>query len=163
MRDNRRGRTGADATTLLAAGTPGFDFGTGEVWALHTAWSGNHRSVAERTPNAHAVLAGGELLLPGEIELSAGNSYTSPWIYGSYGTGLDEVAGRFHAFLRGRSTHPRTPRPVILNTWESVYFDMNLDRLIALAEYGAEVGAERYVLDDGWFVGRRSDDAGLGD
>ena len=83
VRDNRRGRTGADATTLLAAGTPGFDFGTGEVWALHTAWSGNHRSVAERTPNGHAVLAGGELLLPGEIELSAGNSYTSPWIYGS--------------------------------------------------------------------------------
>ena len=89
VRDNRRGRTGADATTLLAAGTPGFDFGSGEVWALHTAWSGNHRSVAERTPNGHAVLAGGELLLPGEIALAAGSSYTSPWIYGSYGTGLD--------------------------------------------------------------------------
>ena len=163
VRDNRRGRTGADATTLLAAGTPGFDFGSGEVWALHTAWSGNHRSVAERTPNGHAVLAGGELLLPGEIALTAGSSYTSPWIYGSYGTGLDEVAGRFHAFPRARPTHPRAPRPVILNTWESVYFDMDLDPLIGLAEYGAEVGVERYVLDDGWFVGRRSDNAGLGD
>ena len=117
VRDNRRGRTGADATTLLAAGTPGFDFGSGEVCALHTAWSGNHRSVAERTPNGHAVLAGGEQP-PGEIALAAGGSYTSPWIYGSYGTVLDEVAGRFHAFLRARSAHPRTPRPVILNTWE---------------------------------------------
>ena len=52
---------------LLAAGTQGFDFGSGEVWALHTAWSGNHRSVAERNPNGQSVLAGGELLLPGEI------------------------------------------------------------------------------------------------
>src|SRR4029077_6731574 len=77
VRDNRRGRTGPDATTLLVAGPPGFDFATGEVWALHTAWSGNHRSIAERTPNGHAVLSGGELLLPGEIVLAAGGSYTT--------------------------------------------------------------------------------------
>ena len=44
-----------------------------------------------------------------------------------------------------------------------MYFDLDLDRLITLAERAAEVGAERYVLDDGWFVGRRSDNAGLGD
>ena len=72
VRDNRRGRTGSDATMLLAAGTPGFGFGHGEVWAVHTAWSGNHRTLAERSPNGHAVLAGGELLLPGEITLDRG-------------------------------------------------------------------------------------------
>ena len=140
VRDNRRGRTGADATTLVVAGTPGFDFAAGEVWAIHTAWSGNHRTIAERTPNGHAVLAGGELLLPGEIVLAAGGSYSTPWIYGSYGVGLDAMSGRFHEQLRARPTHPSTPRPVILNTWESVYFDLNLDRLIALAEKAAEVG-----------------------
>ena len=128
VRDNRRGRTGSDATMLLAAGTPGFGFGSGEVWALHTAWSGNHRTIAERTPNGHAVLSGGELLLPGEITLGPGDSYTTPWIYGSYGQGLDAVAARFHRFMRARPQHPRTPRPVILNTWESVYFDLDLDR-----------------------------------
>lgn len=74
VRENRRGRTGSDATMLLAAGTPGFGFGSGEVWALHTAWSGNHRTLAERTPNGHAVLSGGELLLPGEITLGPGIS-----------------------------------------------------------------------------------------
>lgn len=163
VRDNRRGRTGSDATMLLAAGTPGFGFAAGEVWAVHTAWSGNHRTMAERTPNGHAVLSGGELLLPGEITLAPGESYTSPWIYGSYGQGLDAVAARFHTFMRARSQHPRTPRPVILNTWESVYFDLDLATLIELAEAGAEVGVERYVLDDGWFVGRRDDHAGLGD
>ena len=49
-------------------------------------------SIAERTPNGHAVLAGGELLLPGEIVLAAGGSYVTPWIYGSYAVGLDAMS-----------------------------------------------------------------------
>ncbi|MFP5372456.1 MAG: alpha-galactosidase, partial [Actinomycetes bacterium] len=52
---------------------------------------------------------------------------------------------------------------VILNTWEAVYFDQDLDKLKALADRGAEVGAERFVLDDGWFGGRRDDTSSLGD
>ena len=55
------------------------------------------------------------------------------------------------------------PRPVTLNVWEAVYFDHNLDRLVALAAVGEEVGVERFVLDDGWFRHRRDDTAGLGD
>jgi alpha-galactosidase len=163
IRDNRRGRTGADATLLLIAGARGFDFGTGEVWGVHTAWSGNHRSYAERGMSGYAVIGGGELLLPGEGRLEAQGSYSTPWIYGSYGVGLDQLSTRFHEYLRARPTHPTTDRPVVLNTWEAVYFDLDLDKLKALADAGAEVGAERFVLDDGWFRGRRDDHAGLGD
>ena len=47
--------------------------------------------------------------------------------------------------------------------WEAVYFDHDLDRLKALADKAAQVGLERYVLDDGWFRHRRDDTAGLGD
>ncbi|WP_237744925.1 alpha-galactosidase [Kribbella catacumbae] len=163
VRDNRRGRTGADATLLLIAGTRGFDFGTGEIWAVHTAWSGNHRSYAERGMSGYAVIGGGELLLPGEGRLAPQGSYSTPWLYGSYGVGLDQVSTRFHEFLRARETHPKTDRPVVLNTWEAVYFDLDLDKLKTLADAAAEVGAERFVLDDGWFRGRRDDHAGLGD
>jgi alpha-galactosidase len=163
IRDNRRGRTGADATLLLIAGTPGFDFGTGEIWAVHTAWSGNHRSYAERGMSGYGVIGGGELLLPGEGRLAAQGIYSTPWIYGSYCVGLDRLSARFHEFLRARDNHPRTERPVVLNTWEAVYFNLDLDKLKALADAAAEVGAERFVLDDGWFRGRRNDHAGLGD
>ena len=54
LREGRRGRTGADAATVLHLGDPGFDFGGGEIWAVHTGWSGNHTHYAER-------LATGEL------------------------------------------------------------------------------------------------------
>ncbi|NED98016.1 alpha-galactosidase [Phytoactinopolyspora alkaliphila] len=163
LRENRRGRTGLDATLLLAAGESGFGFRSGAVWAMHVAWSGNHRVLAERTPRGVAVLAGGELLLPGEVRLAPGERYTSPWIYGSHGDGLDEVSRRFHQHLRHRPGHARSPRPVTLNTWEAVYFDHDLGRLSQLADLAADVGVERFVLDDGWFSGRRDDRAGLGD
>jgi len=163
LREGRRGRTGTDASLLLAAGEPGFGFRRGEVWAVHVAWSGNHRTLAEALPDGRRVLGGGELLLPGEVRLAAGATYTSPWLHAAHGDGLDAVTARFHTFLRARPSHPRTPRPVTLNTWEAVYFDHDLDRLTALADLGARVGVERFVLDDGWFRGRRDDTAGLGD
>ena len=65
-RENRSGRTGFDAATVLHVGVPGFGFRTGEVWGVHVAWSGNHVHQAERTASGVQVLGGGELLLPGE-------------------------------------------------------------------------------------------------
>ncbi|MEZ0449507.1 alpha-galactosidase [Cellulomonas sp. ICMP 17802] len=163
LRENRRGRTGYDSAFVLVAGTPGFGHRGGEVWGLHTAWSGNHRSLAERSHYHSGLLGGGELLGSGEVRLARGQSYTSPWVYGSWGVGLDALAGRFHAWLRARPQHPRSPRPVTLNTWEAVYFQHDLGRLTALADAAAAVGAERFVLDDGWFGDRRDDTRALGD
>ncbi|MBB4763574.1 alpha-galactosidase [Amorphoplanes digitatis] len=163
LRENRRGRTGADGAHLLHAGTAGFGFGAGRVWAVHTAWSGNHTHYAERVHTGERLLGGGELLLPGEVRLAFGESYQSPWVYAAYGDGLDEIARRFHRHLRARDPRVSTARPVTLNVWEAVYFDHDADRLIDLAERAAAAGVERYVLDDGWFGSRRDDTSGLGD
>ncbi|MGO1054816.1 alpha-galactosidase [Crossiella sp. CA198] len=168
LREVRRGKPGLDSPHLLLAGTPGFDFGTGEVWGVHVAWSGNQRYLAEQLPEgagAHAaVLGGGELLTPGEVRLASGEVYESPeclFIFSN--AGLDGIAERVHTRLRARATHPANPRPLVLNTWEAVYFDHELDRLRGLADAAAKVGVERLVLDDGWFGSRRDDTRGLGD
>jgi alpha-galactosidase len=163
LRENRRGRTGADSAYVLHAGTAGFGFGRGEVWAVHTGWSGNHTHYAERVSTGERLLGGGELLLPGEVRLSPGESYRSPWLYAAYGAGLDDVARRFHRHLRAREPRVTPDRPVTLNVWEAVYFRHDLDRLLELAERAAAAGVERYVLDDGWFGSRRDDRSGLGD
>jgi alpha-galactosidase len=168
LRASRRGRTGHDATLLLVAGTPGFGFRSGEVWAVHTAWSGDHEHLVEALPEGagrhHAVLGGGELLAPGEVRLGPGESYAAPTVVFVHSTeGLDGLSRRLHRSLRSRPGHPTRPRPVVLNTWEAVYFETDLDHLSRLADTAARVGVERYVLDDGWFGGRRHDRAGLGD
>ncbi|MFC6355548.1 alpha-galactosidase [Luethyella okanaganae] len=163
LREGRKGRTGADAATLLCVGSEGFSFREGDIWSIHLGYSGNHRHYAERLFHGVQVLGGGEILLPGEVSLGRGERYTSPWLYASYGRGLDEVAARFHDHLRGREGRTVRPRPVTLNVWEAVYFDHDLERLKRLAGTAADLGVERFVLDDGWFRRRRDDSAGLGD
>lgn len=162
-RTSRGGKPGLEHTLLLAAGRRGFGFRSGLVWATHLAWSGNQSLVAERTPADTRRLAVREELVAGEVELATGEEYTTPWQYGSWGDGLDALASRFHRHLRASPAHPSSPRPVLLNTWEAVYFDQDLDTLIALAEQGAAIGVERFVVDDGWFLGRRDDTTSLGD
>ncbi|HST85039.1 MAG TPA: alpha-galactosidase [Kineosporiaceae bacterium] len=170
VRESRRGRTGHDATLLLAVGPTGFGFRSGQVWAVHAAWSGNHVHLAERLPGGAGpggdrVIGAGELLLPGEIRLAPGTSYRSPWIVFAWSErGLDGVSARLHQSQRSRPGHPSRPRPLVLNTWEAVYFRHDdHETLWKLAEQAADIGVERFVLDDGWFRGRRDDTAGLGD
>ncbi|HEY7047561.1 MAG TPA: alpha-galactosidase [Jatrophihabitantaceae bacterium] len=168
VRDVRRGRPGHDSPFLMVLGDPGFGFRSGEVWGVHVGWSGNQRYLAERLPEgagAHgAVLGAGELLRPGEIRLGPGDEYAGPTVYFGYSAGgLDGLAERFHRMIRSRAVHPATPRRMLLNTWEAVYFDHDLDRLTRLAETAAATGVELFVLDDGWFNGRRDPTAGLGD
>ena len=169
VRESRRGRTGHDATLVLYAGTAGFTNRTGAVWGVHVAVSGNHVHAVERLPEgaggAAAVLGGGELLEPGEIGLAPGEEYATPEVWFVWSdSGLDGAAHRFHTALRARSRHPRTPRPLVLNTWEAVYSNHDHEKLFALARRAAEIGVERFVLDDGWFTGRAGTDRrGLGD
>lgn len=164
LRENRRGRTGPDAAHVLHAGTPGFGFRHGEIWAVHTAFSGDHRHLAERSSRGVQLLGGGELLLPGEGRLEPGGAYETPWLYGAHASdGLDGIARRFHTHLRSRPQHVDAQRPVTLNVWEAVYFNHDLERLRDLADRAAALGVERFVLDDGWFGSRRDDTSGLGD
>jgi alpha-galactosidase len=168
LREVRRGRTGHDSPLLMLVGTPGFGFRRGEVWGVHVEWSGDQLYAAERPPEGAGAgagfLRGGELLRPGEIRLAAGEEYSTPWVLFSWSDdGIDGASARIHRYVRARPNHPRRARPVVLNTWEAVYFDHDLDRLRRLAETAASVGVERFVLDDGWFRHRRNDRAGLGD
>jgi alpha-galactosidase len=177
LREGRRGHTGHDSATVVVAGEPGFRFGHGDVFGVHVAWSGNTVHRVERLPSNSldsddrhhrlpglTTIGGGELLLPGEIALAEGESYATPWVFlAASRAGLDGLAAQFHGYLRSLPAHPRTPRPVNLNVWEAVYFRHEFDTLAQLADLAAGIGAERYVLDDGWFTGRRNDRAGLGD
>jgi alpha-galactosidase len=164
LREYRHGRTGHDSSLFTAVGTAGFGNRSGSIWATHFGFSGNRVTAVEKTPAGPAVIGNAELLGSGEIVLGVGESYEAPWTYASFSDrGLDGVTDTFHRWLRSRSQHPSTVRPVVLNTWEAVYFDHNLDGLIELADRAELLGVERFVLDDGWFRHRRDDTAGLGD
>lgn len=163
LRESREGRPGLGAATMAVLGTPHFSTTTGRVLAVHVAWSGNSVLRVERDSAGGPTLGGGELLQPGEVVLGTGESYRTPWVlFAAADDGLDGLAAVWHAFERSLAAHPSSA-PVVLNVWEAVWFDHDLDRLRGIADRAARVGVERFVLDDGWFHGRRDDTAGLGD
>ena len=162
-RETRHGRPGHDDPFLTVVGTPGFGFRSGEVWAAHLAWSGDKVVRVDRQTLGPTLLGSGELLAPGEVRLAPGESYSTPWAVAAWSAdGLDGLSARLHPYVRARSTI-RGPRPVVLNTWEAVYFDHDLAVLRRLVEAAGQVGVERFVLDDGWFTGRWDDRRALGD
>ncbi|WP_394729186.1 alpha-galactosidase [Altererythrobacter sp. GH1-8] len=162
--ENRAGRTSHDSY-------PGFYLGErttsethGIAAAIHLAWSGNHRLRLDRLSDGSLVAQAGELPLSGETTLAPGERYTTPLFAACWSNeGYGDVTRRLHRFVQARLPRTENARPVHYNTWEAVYFDHAPDKLMALAEQAAEAGAERFVLDDGWFGARRSDRAGLGD
>jgi alpha-galactosidase len=167
VKENRTGRTSHHAPPFAAVGAPGFGETHGEVLGLHLAWSGDQRLVFERLRDGRMQAQGGELFLPGEMVLSPGEAYETPVLHAARSeTGLNGLSDRFHPFVRRRILGGRLaarPRPVHFNTWEAVYFRHDLEELKSLAELAASVGAERFVLDDGWFEGRDDDTTSLGD
>jgi alpha-galactosidase len=166
VREEREGRSSHDYTIMQYAMTRGAGYQTGEVWGLGIMFSGNSKHIIERQQSGRTFIAAGELLLPGEVVLSAGESFTSPEIAAVYSaTGIDGTTNRIYSWLRARPSHPTNirPRPLTLNVWEAVYFDHNLEKLSQLADVAASIGVERFVLDDGWFGARRNDLLGLGD
>ncbi|MFZ3582514.1 alpha-galactosidase [Loktanella sp. DJP18] len=163
-RDNRTGRTGHEHVPLLYLPARGCTNTGGEAHALHYGWSGGHRMLAEELPDGRRQVqfghASGSDLLPGQ------RFVTAPLYLAFSDTGLTGCAVSFQRHLRDRIVNwpkPDTPRPVHYNCWEAIYFDHSLDALTAIADRAAALGAERFVLDDGWFKGRDDDTTSLGD
>lgn len=169
LKENRRGRTSHDRFPGLIFGQPLLGAaGAGDlndVYAMHLGWSGNHLMAIDRLDDGRLLVHAGELFEPGEMILAPGESYRSPMAYMAREWNLKRLTDAFHYHMKTHLiNYPADHlRPVTLNTWEGIYFDHRLDQLKAQADAAAELGIERFVLDDGWF-GRRDDDStSLGD
>jgi alpha-galactosidase len=167
LRENRRGRTSHDAFPGLIIHTRTCNQQQGEAYGFHLGWSGNHRLLTEKMSDGRAFVQMGELLYPGELQLEPEQVYQSPKLYACYGDqGLSGLSRAYHKYVRKHILQydaVKKVRPVHYNTWEGIYFDHDVDTLKDLANRAAELGVERFVLDDGWFIGRNNDKAGLGD
>lgn len=166
VQENRRGRTSHEYFPGMMVGKQGFSEQSGEVWAFHLGWSGNHQVRCETKSDGRRFAQLGELLLAGESVLSCGESYTTPDLYACYShQGLNGVRQQFHQYARqSLISFAKSPlRPVHLNTWEGIYFDHNPEYIKKMATKAAQIGVERFIIDDGWFIGRNGDKAALGD
>lgn len=164
VRDSHEGRSGHNYTIGQIALTSNTNFASGEAWAISLAWSGDSQYCVEKNYEGVQSIGAAEVLLPGEVLLKSGESYTAPELLAWYShSGLDGLAQNLHSHLRARTAHPKKPRPLTLNMWEAIYFHHDEAKIRQLVDIAAEIGVERVVLDDGWFGSRRNDRSGLGD
>lgn len=162
---NHRGRTSHEHFPGVICGSRSFNETQGSVLAAHLAWSGSHQTQICRLADGRACLQTGIALQPGELILAAGESYQTPSVYLATAIGIRHASSQLHRYARSHilPRWTRSERPVHANSWEALYFDHSSDKLFELIDAAKRIGAERFVLDDGWFRGRRNDDAGLGD
>ncbi|MBQ4768515.1 alpha-galactosidase [Pectobacterium versatile] len=166
IQESRRGRSSHEYFPAFILGESAFSEQRGAVWGVHLGWSGNHRLRADIKTDGRRVIQAEALYLPGEITLAQSESLTTPWVYAAFSdAGLNGMSQRYHTFLRQSLIQfsGDKPRPVHLNTWEGIYFDHDPQYIMQMASKAADVGVERFIIDDGWFRGRHHDQAALGD
>ena len=139
----------------------------GSVWAVNLLYSGNHYGCAAQNAYGSVRVVQGMGVDGFSWQLRHGQSLDAPQMVMAYSNdGFGGVSRCMHQFVRGHVVRPQwreKERPVLVNSWEGLYFKLSRAKLVKLAKEAKAVGAELLVVDDGWFVGRSDDTRALGD
>lgn len=162
-----RGASSADHNPFIALKRSNTTEFNGEVYGFCLIYSGNFLAQVEVERYETARVSIG--INPFEFcwNLESGNEFQTPEAVAVYSSeGLNGMSQNFHKLFSrrlARGVWRDKERPILLNNWEATYFQFNEEKILQIAEKAKKLGAELFVLDDGWF-GKR-DDAGssLGD
>lgn len=136
---------------------------TGEVFFGALKLSGNFSGVIEQTQYGETLVQLGINSHDFLLKLKAGEEFTSPAIIAGYSnSGFETMTHNLHNFAKDNILRNGL-RPVLYNSWEATEFKVSCDEQIKLAKKAKEIGAELFVVDDGWFGERHGIDNGLGD
>ncbi len=162
-----RGHSSHQFNPFLALKRPDCGEMHGEVYGFSLVYSGNFLAQADVDPYHVTRVTMGIHPQNFSWKLRPGETFATPEAVMVYSDrGLNGMSQAFHTLYRSRLARGvwrDTVRPVLVNNWEATYFDFNEEKLLALATEARALGIELFVLDDGWFRNRSSDETGLGD
>lgn len=162
-----RGHSSHQFNPFLALKRPDCGEMHGEVYGFSLVYSGNFLAQADVDPYHVTRVTMGIHPQNFSWTLRPGETFATPEAVMVYSDrGLNGMSQAFHTLYRSRLARGvwrDAVRPVLVNNWEATYFDFNEEKLLALATEARALGIELFVLDDGWFRNRSSDETGLGD
>lgn len=165
--ESRRGASSHGQNPFIALAHKDCGEHHGEVYAFSLVYSGNFAANVEADVYDRIRVQMG--INPFEFcwQLEANKSLQSPEVVMVYSdAGLNGMSQTFHTLYKNRLVRGRyqyEPRPVLINNWEATYFDFNEKKILEIAHKAKSLGVELFVLDDGWFGNRSSDNSSLGD
>ena len=139
----------------------------GDVYGFNLVYSGNH--VARTEVSTHSILRIQNGINPFEFDwkLNEGEIFDSPESVMTFSNeGLNGMSQNMHTFVKEhivRGVWKYKERPILVNNWEATFFNFNEKKILEIAKAPKDLGADMFVLDDGWFGKRNNDKAGLGD
>lgn len=140
---------------------------SGRCMGFNLVYSGNHYSAIELSNNDVLRVMGGISPFNFEWPLAQGERFQTPEGFFSFSNmGFNGLSASMHDFINNhivRGKFKNVERPVVINNWEATFFNFTESKIVKMAKEGQKLGAELFVLDDGWFGDRNSDNAGLGD
>lgn len=136
---------------------------SGEVFFGALKLSGNFSGVVEQTQYGETLVQLGINSHDFLLNLNPGEEFIAPSIISGYSsTGFETMTHNLHNFAKDNILREGL-RPVLYNSWEATEFKVSCEEQIKLAKKAKEIGAELFVVDDGWFGERHGIDNGLGD
>ncbi|MBE6412388.1 MAG: alpha-galactosidase [Opitutales bacterium] len=151
---------------MLALNTPRNER-LGEVIAGALVWNGNYKIDFDYDDFMQLNIISG--IAPTNYKLKKGEKFITPEMVLTYSAnGSGQASRNLHDWARNYGIYKgNQQRPIILNCWEGTGFDVNESIMYEIIDDAAELGAEIYVMDDGWFGSekfpRDNAKAGLGD
>ncbi|ANS74980.1 alpha-galactosidase [Paenibacillus yonginensis] len=165
--DSKRGSSSHQQNPFIALleRNAGEDFG--EVYGFSLVYSGSFMAQAEVDQYATTRVMLGLQPFGFSWQLEPGETFQTPeLVLVRSSEGLGGMSRTYHRLYRTRlcrGVHRDQSRPILINNWEATYFNFNESTIKEIAAAGKELGLELFVLDDGWFGCRDSDDSSLGD
>ncbi len=161
------GSSSSRANPFVMLGRPKTTEDAGDAYGFNLIYSGNHYEAVEVSAFHKMRFVSGINPEGFSYLLEPGESFEAPEAVMTYsGNGYNGMSQNLHAFINHhivRGEWARKERPVLLNSWEAAYFDINEKKLLKLASTAAKCGMELFVMDDGWFGKRKDDRSSLGD
>ncbi len=164
---SRRGASGHQHAPFAALVSKETNEDCGTAYGFSLVYSGNFKINAEVDQFSSTRLQVGINPFDFTYHLESGESFTTPEAVCVFSrNGLNGMSHCFHNMCRnhlGKSADKKTKRPILINSWEAMYFDMSEEKIKTFANGCKGLGIDTFVLDDGWFGHRDCDDSSLGD
>ena len=139
----------------------------GDCYGISLLYSGSFSCEVEKDQTDQIRLNMGIQDEMFEYVLYPDSEFVTPEVAMVYSAdGFADMTHKMHDLVRYnicRGEYKIKRRPVLINSWEAVYFDFDGDDIVNIAKKASELGVEMLVLDDGWFGVRNDDRSGLGD
>jgi len=165
--DSKRGMSSHQQNPFIVLLGKNTNEDNGEVYGFNLVYSGNFLGEVEVDQfNCTRVQMG---INPFDFnwELTVGEEFQTPEVVMVYtDQGLGDMSRTYHKLYRNklcRGKYQFEERPILINNWEATYFNFTAEKIEEIAMTGKELGMELFVLDDGWFGKRDSDNCSLGD